>query len=204
METPAGYETEFTFRFESIPVYESRFTLRVKPGIKDTAGNESKEEYIYKIFADGKYSKPPTLAGIRIPMSPSGADNELIFYETNSLFSSFPITSENYPSDENIYTWIELYFLTAEEASVDLFSLMELFRVDTNNNVISFSPRQIKDTDFSMTDPHIGMEDFQRIEIIGYLTNSTNFGVVNIQIAAGLKDTLGNRNDKLLKISLLK
>ena len=205
METSAGYETEFTFRFESIPIYESRFTLRVKPGIKDAAGNESKEEYIYKIFANGKYSKPPTLAGIRIPMSPnSNTVNELIFYETNSLFSSFPITSEKYPSDENIYTWIELYFLTAEEASIDLFSLMELFRIDTNNNVISFSPRQIKDTDFSMTEPHIGMEEYKRVEITGYLTNSTNFGVINIQISAGLKDTLGNRNDKLLKISLLK
>jgi len=205
METPADYETEFIFRFESIPVYESRFTLRVKPGIKDTAGNETKEEYIYKIFADGKFSKPPTLAGIRIPMSPnSDADNELIFYESNSLFNSFPITGENYPSGENIKTWIELYFLTAEGASIDLFSLMELFRIDTSNNVISFSPRQVKDTDFSTPEPYTSMENYQRVEITGYLTNSTNFGVVNIQIAAGLKDTLGNRNDKLLKISLLK
>ena len=205
METPAGYETEYTFRFENIPVYESRFTLKVKPGIKDAAGNESKEEYIYKIFANGKRSKPPMLAGIRIPMAPaSSTDNELIFYETDSLFNSFPITDENYPSGENIYTWIELYFLTAEDASIDLFSLMELFRIDTSNNVISFSPRQIKDADFSLAEPHIGMEEYKRIEITGYLTNSTNIGVVNIQISAGLKDTLGNRNEKLLKISLLK
>ena len=205
METPAGYETEYIFRFESMPAYESRFTLKVKPGIKDAAGNETKEEYIYKIFANGKYSKSPTLAGIRIPMAPnSGADNELIFYDMNSLFKDFPITGENYPSGENIKTWIELYFLTAEDASIDLFSLMEIFRIDTSNNVISFSPRQVKDTDFSTAEPHIGMEEYKRVEIIGYLTNSTNFGVVNIQISAGLKDTLGNRNDKLQKISLLK
>jgi len=205
METPAGYETKYTFKFESIPVYESRFTLRVKPGIKDAAGNESKEEYIYKILANGKHSKPPTLAGIRIPMSPTnGTDKELIFYEMDSLFKDFPITGENYPSGENVKTWIELYFLTAEDVSIDLFSLMELFRIDTSNNVISFSPRQVKDTDFSAAEPHIGMEKYKRVEIIGYLTNSTNFGVVNIQIAAGLKDSLGNRNDKLQKISLLK
>jgi len=205
METPVGYETEYIFKFESFPAYESRFTLRVKSGIKDTSGNESKEEYIYKMFANGKYSKPPMLAGIRIPMSPnSGADNELIFYDMNSLFKDFPITGENYPSGENVKTWIELYFLTAEDASIDLFSLMEIFRIDTSNNVISFSPRQIKDTDFSTAEPHIGMEEYKRVEIIGYLTNSTNFGVVNIQISAGLKDTLGNRNDKLQKISLLK
>jgi len=205
METPAGYESEFIFRFESIPVYESRFTIKVKPGIKDALGNESKEEYIYRIFANGKFSKPPMLAGIRIPMSPnSGADKELIFYEKDSLFKDFPITGENYPSGVNTNTWIELYFSTAEGASIDLFSLMELFRIDTNNNVISFSPRQVKSTNFSFSEPHTGMEDYQRIEIIGYLTNSTNFGVVNIQVAAGLKDSLGNRNDKLQKISLLK
>jgi hypothetical protein len=205
METAPGYETEFIFRFESIPVYESRFTLRIKPGIKDITGNESKEEYIYKIFVNGKFSKPPALAGIRIPMSPNnGIDNELVFYETDSLFNIIPISDENYPSGESINTWIELYFITAEGASIDLFSLMELFRIDTSNNVISFSPRQIKDTDFSTADPYTGMEDYQRIEITGNLTNSTNFGVVNFQIAAGLKDTLGNRNDKLLKISLLK
>jgi len=205
METPAGYETEYTFRFENIPAYESRFTLRVKPGIKDITGNETKEEYIYKIFANGKFSKPPTLVGIRIPMAPTNiADNELIFCEMNSLFKDFPITGENYPSGENVKTWIELYFSTAEDASIDLFSLMELFRIDTNNNVISFSPRQVKSTNFSTAEPHIGMEEYKRIEITGYLTNSTNFGIVNIQVAAGLKDSLGNRNDKLQKISLLK
>jgi len=205
METPAGYETEYIFKFESIPVYESRFTVKIKSGIKDATGNESKEDYIYRFFANGKFSKPPTLAGIRIPMSPNSiTDNELIFYETDSLFLSFPITVENYPSGENTYTWIELYFLTAEGASIDLFSLMDLFRIDTSNNVISFSPRQVKDSNFSTTEPHIGMEDYQRIEIMGYLTNTTNFGIVNIQISAGLKDSLGNCNENLLKISLLK
>jgi len=205
METPAGYVSEFIFRLESIPAYESRFTIRVKSGIKDALGNETKEEYIYRIFADGKFSKPPMLAGIRIPMAPnSGTDNELIFYKTDSLYISFPITGENYPSGENVKTWIELYFSTAEGASINIFSLMDIFRIDTSNNVISFSPRQIKDADFSTAEPHIGMEEYKRVEIIGYLTNSTNFGVVNIQISAGLKDTLGNRNDKLQKISLLK
>jgi hypothetical protein len=205
METSAGYKTEFIFRFDGIPSYESRFTLRVKPGIKDAAGNESKEEHIFKVFANGKFSKPPTLAGIRIPMAPgSYTDNELIFYKTDSLFITIPITDVNYPSGESINSWIELYFITAEGASVDLFSLMELFRIETSNNVISFSPRQVKSANFTAPDSHNDMEGCQRIEITGYLTNSTNFGIINFQIAAGLKDNLGNRNDKLLKISLLK
>jgi hypothetical protein len=82
--------------------------------------------------------------------------------------------------------------------------LMELFRMETSNNVISFSPRQMKNTNFTSPYPHKGMENCQRIEITGNLTNTTNFGIINFLIEAGLKDTLGNRNDKSLKISLVK
>jgi len=205
IDTSAGYKTEFIFKFDYAPAYESRFTLKIKPGIKDAAGNESKEEYSFRIFANGKFSKPPALVGIRMPMAPnSDIDKELIFFEADSLFSDLPITDINYPSKEAINTWIELYFETAEGASIDLFSLMDLFRVETSNNVISFSPHQIKNKNFTTIDPHNGMENYQRIEITGNLTNSTNFGIVNFLIAAGLKDTLGNRNDKSLKISLIK
>jgi len=205
METSAGFKTEFIFKFDIAPAYESRFTIKIKPGIKDAAGNESKEEYSFRIFANGKFSKPPTLVGIRIPMAPnSDTDRELEFYKIDSLFSDFPITNVNYPSGVKINSWIELYFETAEGASIDLFSLMDLFRVETSNNVISFSPRQIKNTNFTEQYPHNEMEGFQRIEITGHLTNSTNFGIVNFLITAGLKDALGNKNDKSLKISLVK
>jgi len=205
METSSGFKTEFVFRFDIAPVYESRFTLKIKPGIKDAVGNESKEEYDFRIFANGKFSKPPTLVGIRIPMAPNGdTDKELIFFEANSLFSHIPIKDTNYPSGENINSWIELYFETAEGASIDLFSLMDLFRTETSNNVISFSPYQMKNTNFTEPYPHNGMEGCQRVEITGNLTNSTNFGILNFLISAGLKDTLGNKNDKSLKISLIK
>jgi hypothetical protein len=205
METSTGLQTEHIFKFESIPAYESRFTLRVKPGIKDDTGNESKDEYIFKVFANGKFSKPPTLLGIRMPMAPkSNTNKELIFYEPDALFNTIPITDINYPSGENINSWIEIYFETAEGASVDQFSLMELFRIETSNNVISFSPRQVKFTNFTIPNPYNGMKNYQRIEISGILTNSTNFGIINIQIAAGLKDNLGNKNDKSQRISLIK
>jgi len=205
METQSGYKTEFILKFDIAPVYESRFTFRIKPGIKDADGNESKEEYSFRIFANGKFSKPPTLTGIRIPMAPGrGTDKELIFFKTDSLFENIPITDLNYPSGENINSWIELYFETAEGASVDLFSLMELFRIETSNNVIYFSPRQIKNSNFTELYPYNGMEGCQRIEITGNLTNTTNFGIINFLIEAGLKDTLGNRNEKPLKISLVK
>jgi len=203
--TEPGFFKEFIFKFESIPVYESRFTLRVKPGIKDNAGNESKEEYIYRIFANGKNSKLPQLMGLRIPMAPSNKIDPMFVYSgTDSLFKDFPLTVVDYPPGESVETWIELYFSCADNASIDLFSIMEFFRIETTNNVLSFSPRYIKADNFTIKEPHSEWGKFQRIEISGNLINTTYFGIVIFQIAAGLKDSFGNINDKPQKISLKK
>ncbi|MCL2800486.1 MAG: Ig-like domain-containing protein [Treponema sp.] len=205
MESVPGINTEFIFRLEGIPAYESRFTLRIRAGIKDVSGNESKEEHIFKIFANGRFSKPPALAGLRMPMSPgNGNDLNLVSFGADSLFNIIPISDENYPSGESIRTWIELYFNTAEDSAIEPFSLMELFRVETSNNVISFSPRQIKTGDFTVTEPQIGWENYQRIEIAGFLINQTNFGIINFLVSPGLRDSLGNVQDKQLRISLIK
>jgi len=207
METSNGYKTEFIFYFETAPVYESRFTFKLKAGVKDNSGNESRKEYIYRIFANGKFSKPPALAGIRMPMAPGNSkEMELVFFEINSIFKMIPIKdgSDNYPSGEKINTWIELYFATAEGASIDKYSLMELFRIETSNNVLSFSPRFVRTNDFSAPDPHEGCENFERLEIMGTLVNSTNFGIISFQITSGLKDSLGNKNEKTLRISVIK
>ena len=205
IETIPGFNTEIILKFDRIPIYESRFTIKIRPGIKDISGNETKEDYVYRIFANGKLSMPPLLTGLRFPVaSIDDTDNGLVFYRVDSLFEIIPISDEYFPSGESIKTWIELYFKTAEGASVDLFSLMELFNIETSNNVLNFSPRQIKVTDLTVSEPHAGYENYQRVEIAGNIINSTNFGIVIFQIAAGLKDSFGNKNDKLQKISLIK
>jgi len=203
METPPGYRTEFIFRFDGIPVFESRFTFRVKPGVKDANGNESKDEYIYRIFANGKFSKPPELAGFRMPLTP-GSEKNLACLGTDSFLEKAAISEENFPSGNHVQTWFDLYFSAAEGAEIDLFSLMELFRIETSNNVFSFSPNQIKTSGFSVSEPQTGWEDFIRIEIAGTLTNTTNYGLVYFQIAAGLKDSLGNKNENSQRITFIK
>jgi len=203
METSPGYGTEFIFRFESLPVFESRFAFKIKPGIKDKSGNETKSEYVYRIFADGKFSKPPELVGFRFPLVPR-SDNNLACFGTDSLLEKISISEENYTSGVKVPAWFELYFSCAQNADIDLFSLMDLFRIETSNNVISFSPNQIKTNNFSVSDPQTGWENFTRIELAGELTNSTNYGIIYFQIAAGLKDSLGNKNENLQKITLVK
>jgi hypothetical protein len=203
METSPGYKTEFIFRFDTTPAYESRFTFRIKPGVKDTSGNESKDEYIYRIFADGKFSKPPELIGFRMPLTP-GSGRNLECLGIDSLLEKVAISEENYPSGVRVQTWFDLYFSAAEGADIDLFSLVELFRIETSNNVFSFSPNQIKTNNFSVSDPQAGWENFLRIEIGGTLTNTTNYGLVYFQIAAGLKDSLGNKNENSQRITFIK
>jgi len=203
METSPGYKTEFIFRFDGIPAFESRFTFRIKPGVKDSSGNETKDEYIYRIFADGKFSKPPELIGFRMPLIP-GSGRNLACLGIDSLLEKVAVSEENYPSGVRVQTWFDLYFSAAEGADIDLFSLMDLFRIETSNNVLSFTPYQIKTSGFSVTEPHPEWENFKRIEIAGILTNTTNYGIVYFQIAAGLKDSLGNKNENSLRITFIK
>jgi len=205
METPAGYHSEFIYRFETIPVYESRFTIKIKPGIKDAGGNTSKNEYIYRVFANGKFSKPPALIGMRIPLSPrDNIDQDLKYIGINQPFEIIKLSEENYPFKENVKTWIELYFSMSESAVIDQFSIMELFRIETSNNVITFSPRLVKTSDFSVNEAHPGMENFYRIEISGYLGNSNDFGLISFLIAPGLRDSLGNQNKETFRITFIK
>ncbi|MDR1250591.1 MAG: Ig-like domain-containing protein [Treponema sp.] len=213
METMPGLYDEAVFSFESPPAHESRFSFRLKAGVKDSAGNESVDEYAFKIYADGGQSKPPALVGIRIPMAPdSETDKELTSYEIDSLFEDIPINAasaldngkDRYPYNEKTETWIECYFETAPGLSVDTLSLMALFHIETSNNVLVFSPRLIKESGFSVSDSRPGWEQYQRLEIRGFLTNTINSGVVNIHVDSGLQDSGGNRNEKKFRISLLK
>ncbi|MDR0583683.1 MAG: Ig-like domain-containing protein [Treponema sp.] len=212
METGPGLYDEVIFAFESPPLYESRLSFRLKAGVKDAAGNESSDEYMFKIFADGAQSKPPSLAGIRIPMAPGSAvDKELKTFKTDSLFEDLPVNDPDalegkkdcYPYNVQTETWIECYFETAPGLSVDTLSLMELFRVETSNNVLVFSPRLVRESGFSTPDAHSGWEQYQRLEIRGFLTNTVNSGVVSILVDSGLQDSGGNRSEKIFRISLL-
>lgn len=206
---------EIDFRFDGAPVFASRFTFRLKAGVTDQCGNESAGEYMFRVCADGIHSKPPALVGIRLPLSPgNAADLHLQSYGygiDDDLFADLLIESGDgqYPygagaGSRGTPTWIECYFDTAPGAAVDPLSLMERFRVEAGNNALSFSPRRVLAGGFSVSTPCSRWEPYQRLEIQGYLANTVNSGVVNIQIAAGLRDSAGNAGDTAYRISLVK
>jgi hypothetical protein len=221
LETPPGLRDEVVFRFTERPSWGSRFSFQLKAGVRDAAGNESEDLHRFFISVDGPNSRPPSLIGIRLPMAPGKTeveDQELRDYSPQDLFADLPIAptpgaengdetakdDDRYPYGKAQFTWIELYFETAPGLTIDPFSVMELFRIETSNRVFTFSPRSIRAENFSSPDPRPGWESYVRLEIRGYLTNTINSGVVSFRIDPGLEDTGGNRSGAAFLISLLK
>ena len=204
-DSHTGFASEAVFRFDRTPAYESRFSVRLRSGIKDRSGNEAKDEYVFRIFANGENSKPPSLVGIRLPMSPEDdSDFQLRTYSTDQLFDDFPVQSENYPYNVKTAAWIEFYFDCSAGATIDPFSLMEFFRIETSNNVIQFVPLAVRTNGFSVDDPHPLWEGYQRIEIAGDLTNTANSGLVHFFINRGIRDSSGNTSENQFRISVIK
>jgi hypothetical protein len=237
-----GFDSSVVFRFDKPPAYENRFFVRLKKGVKDMHGNESTDEHLFRIFANGENSKPPSLVGIRIPMSPGGfqdippdpdpddpdqdvppdtdpddpdqdvpsdpdpddPDFRLHAYSVDQLFDDLPVESTYYPYNTKTLTWIECYFDHAPGAVIDLFSIMENFRIETSNNVLTFTPLVIRNSGFTVTDPHPEWEGYQRLEIGGNLTNTVNTGLVHFLFNKGIKDSAGNSSENQFRISLIK
>ena len=207
MESLPGVESRAVFRLTEYPVWGSSFLFRLGPGVKDYAGNESVGSYAFRIKAVGPLSKPPALVGMRLPMSPGNIDNqEPLSYSLGDHFSDLPIKEgeDRYPLGKQTPTWIELYIESAPDAEIELFSLMDLFRVESSNQALVFSPRSISAADFTLELPREGWEHLRRFEIRGFLLNTVHNGLVTFRIPPGLRDKRGNRSETEFRISLLK
>jgi hypothetical protein len=200
----------FRFRFVEYPLWGNSFLLRLGPGVKDQAGNESTEDYAFRITCAGPLSKPPALLGIRLPLAPGMeggiVEQKAVSFIPDVLFADLPIEigEGQYPYMEKTPSWIELYFETAPGTEIDPFSVMELFRVESTNQALTFSPESVSTEKFTWVDPEEGWEFFQRIEISGMLTNMAQSGIVSFRIPSGLRDLRGNRSNVDFRISLLK
>ena len=208
IESELEFSDRVIFRFADIPQWGSSFLFRLSSGLRDINGNICDEEYLFRIKCNGPLSKPPALIGIRLPMAPGNSAGEYDpkIYSPADLFKDLPIKTgeDHFPFGEAVPISIELYFETAPETEIDLFSLMEFFRVDATNQALTFSPLSIHTENFIWAKPVSGWENFQRIEVYGLLTNSTNSGIVSFRVLSGLRDKRGNRSSTDFRISLLK
>ncbi|MDR1618829.1 MAG: Ig-like domain-containing protein [Treponema sp.] len=210
LETGGLFSAEALFRLNEKPAWRSRFLIRLKAGVSDEAESESVDEHLYRIYVDGKRSTPPRLRGIRLPLAPGRSPPEAqepAVYSVDDLFANLSLGSDEdrFPFlPDGVPLWIELYFDTAEGAKADPLSVMALFRVETTNNVLFFSPRSVETENFTFAEPAAGWETCDRVEIRGLLTNTVDSGVVSFIVGAGLEDSLGNKSGELFRISLLK
>jgi hypothetical protein len=208
METYPGLSDSVVFAFSERPKFESRFLFRINAGIKDAIGNQSTAAHLYRIYADGPHSKPPALAGLRLPKTPAASSDPMqVFTNTETDFFTniefFKDEIVNAPYTKDTPFFFELYFDIAEDADIDLFSLMDKFSVSASNNALSFSPHAVVDKDFTAADPAAGWESYHRVEVRGVLINEVNSGVITFQIRTGLLDTLGNKAEAA-RLPLLK
>jgi hypothetical protein len=202
-EMPPGYYDFLIFRFSDIPIFDSSYTITLGKTVKDRAGNTMENKILWRIRADGNKSKPPVLKGLRCPKDPDSL-SELLIYKPDDLFADFPIEGGNYSYDRGINTWIELYFETASGSVLNLLSVMDKFRFSATNGALSFSPRSVAVSGFSVTDPVPLWANCYRVEIRGVMTNHPYTGMVTIEIGAGLQDSYGNKSAAAQRFLLLK
>ena len=202
-EMPPGYYDFLIFRFTDVPAFDSSYTITLGKAVKDRAGNTMKDKILWRIKADGNKSKPPVLKGLRFPKDPASL-SELLIYQPDDLFADFPIEGGNYSYDRGINTWMELYFETASGSVINLLSVMDKFRFSATNGALSFSPRYVAVSGYSVSDPVPLWENCYRVEIRGVMTNHPYTGMVTIEIGAGLQDSYGNKSAAAQRFLLLK
>lgn len=207
--SPPGFGDDLVFRFKTEPAWETPYVINLNNTVKDAAGNSSAEKTSFRIRTAGPRSKPPSLAGIRVPMNPSASSNsETLGFAPENILDDLPLESSVFPFDTPVPFWVELYFDTARNeinsASINQFSLMNRFKFGATNNALSFSPREIRTSDFSVEDPAPGRNGLFRAEIRGMITNRPYAGMITIEMGAGLEDSFGNKSAEAFRILLLK
>jgi hypothetical protein len=201
------YSDSITVSFNENPAWGSRFAAVIGSGNRDAAGNESRETRVFRLFANGRHSKPPSFAGFTLfkqDESVPATITKIASYSKNDLFKTLTINENNFPYEESFTAYIELYFETADYALINLFSVMDLFRVETTNTALVFTTLLAVDKDFICTDDTAEFDGLYRIEIRGTLKNSARSGIVSFYIAPGLTDSYSNTNQEAMSIQLLK
>jgi hypothetical protein len=198
--------TELRFSLKEMPLWGSRFILRLAEGVRDAAGNTSTDSFVFTLCADAESSRPPVFRGIRFPMAPGDPlDCMPRSYTLSDAYAGLPLTTEtnHYPYPKDVESWIELYFETSDGAAIDPLEIARCFRMEATNGAVSFNPRMVVNENFSMSEAVSGWENYRRLEVRGILRNSVSSGVVSFVIDAGFLDSNGNAGEEY-RLPLLK
>jgi len=200
------------YRLIEKPDWDSVFLCTLKPGIEDQSANKSEAQVQYRIWANGTASRPPEVLAVRMPLLPGEADIAAQLWTLWTVADSwgqFDIEDVplGYRINTNTATCFEVYIRLAENTELNLYSVMESFRVEATGGAVSFSPKLIKTNtaeflnptpDASVSLPYI------RIEIHGTLRNSTEAGIVRLIFATSLRDKADRHLAQQWQLPLIK
>lgn len=200
VDPPFGYKDTAVITLVDVPEWGGSFNIKLKSGISDETGNISNENFFYRVTADGIYSMPPKLLAVRLAWN----TNDCIIFSPDALYEYIDLSSSKFPYETDTQAFFELYFDTAEGAVINMFSLMDLLKINVTNSCLNFSIKSIVKSNFTESVCAAGFEDKQRLEVRGILRNTANEGVVNFIVGKGLLDSNGNTAKNEMKIQLLK
>jgi hypothetical protein len=206
LEAESLYGTELRFAVKEMPLWGSRFIVRLGEGVRDAAGNAAADSFVFTFCADGESSQPPVFRGIRFPMAPGDLLNCMPrSYAVSDAYAGLPLTAEtyHYPYLVKVDSWIELYFETSGGAAIDPLEIARCFRMEATNGAVSFNPRMVVDENFSISEAAAGWENLKRLEVRGIIINSVSSGVVSFVIDSGFLDSNGNAGEEY-RLPLLK
>ncbi|MDR2842915.1 MAG: Ig-like domain-containing protein [Spirochaetaceae bacterium] len=208
VSTCGNFSDTIIIVFETVPEWSARYIIRLNSGIPDIENNLSLDAHTYRIKANGENSMPPILKGLRVQESFVSADigSETIknVWTCDELFSYVAINNTQFPTDHTVPLFFELYFETAKDAAINLFSLRDLFRIDTTNNCADFYATSITNTGFTYPQAAEAFSGLKRVEVRGDFKNKTTSGLIKFYISAGLTDTKQNKNNNVQSIQLTK
>ncbi len=210
LEPSNGKASEFRVDFPERLSYGTVYLFTLRPGLLDAQGNPSTQTWSWRVRVNGPQSKPPTLRGLRLPLDPrpETIDQSIQTFAIEDPFAPLPLDSGGYPYGVATPTWVELFFDTAEtpegqKRSLDPFSFIDAFRLETTNGAFSFTPLAVDFESVTGVAPPLSWADCVRIQVRGTLTNQPSSGLALFKIGSGLRDTGGNTSteDTVLPLS---
>jgi len=164
--TEAQWSDTIEFKPIKKPKWGSQYFITLYPGVRDRAGKKIQRMYQTAIYANGAFSKPPTLKGMRITIQTK--NNSLLppvfplttlsyVVSTEELFKKIKIPKIEVINDDGdtggggIFNnpqktgscIIEFYFETAEGAELKPGSIIPRFYFENASNSLEFAISQV-------------------------------------------------------------
>lgn len=176
--------------------YNDSCTLKIKKGIEDLQGNETKHDRKYSLLLNSEKSRPVTFCKAFLQTDSMGNYRELSFKTQYTHVNLDPIYFANDRTSKEAYMFLA-YNVSSKSNGVDFFSAVDALSFRTTNTCLSIIIKKaevvsVSETGFILDENEI---DEGKLSVLKYTLNITNTnreGLVEMNISDAVKDSLGN------------